>query len=62
MSTKFSSSCAYGKIARIIPNGIGLNAKGQIKSIDDSQACQVNNTAYGNAECSNAMDHTLINY
>ena len=27
--------CAYGKIARIIPNGIGINSIGFVKTVDN---------------------------
>jgi hypothetical protein len=63
MSTKFSMQCGYGKIARIIPHGIGINAYSEVKVVDkvpQTTACLVNETTFGNEECSNAMDQTLI--
>jgi hypothetical protein len=65
MATAFTMSCPYGKISRIIDNGIGLNSYNQVKIVDkvkQTTACIVNNTKFGNEECSNYMDHTLIQF
>jgi len=53
MSTgSVSLQCAYGNIARIIPNGIGFNSNKLVKVVDEVPqitACLVNETSFGNA-------------
>ena len=57
--------CTYGSIARIIPNGIGINAESEVKKdskgVPQTTACVVNATTFNNKKCSDYMDHTLIN-
>lgn len=58
-------NCPYGKISRILDNGMGVNALSYVKSVDrvpQTNACLVNETTFGNQQCSDFMDQTLIHY